>query len=298
MNVINGVFLLNKACNISSNNALQQVKRLFGAQKAGHTGTLDPLATGLLPICFGEATKFAQYLIDADKTYLTTLKFGEATTTGDKEGEIILTSNVIFTKKDLLHHSKKFIGQIQQTPPMFSALKHKGIPLYQYARKGISIERKSRVIEIFSIDIIHFNFPYATLKVRCSKGTYIRTLAQDLAKSLGSFAYLDSLSRILTQNFNIQNAYNFDNIKNYSQSELQSLILPTDTLVTQFDKINLNIQQEKQIKNGLLVQYPINYEIMTNLSLYSIQNEFIGLGVYIPQLKSIKALRLMNTSHR
>ncbi|MBN3860524.1 tRNA pseudouridine(55) synthase TruB [Neisseriaceae bacterium PsAf] len=293
---INGVFLLNKAHDISSNHALQQIKRLFNAQKAGHTGTLDPLATGLLPICFGEATKFAQYLIDADKTYLATLKFGQATTTGDKEGEIILTSDVAFSEKDLKLHTQQFIGCIQQTPPMFSALKHDGIPLYQYARKGINIERKSREIEIFAIDIVNFDFPYATLKIHCSKGTYIRTLAEDLAKSMDSFAYLENLARMKTNHFDIKNAYPFNEIQNYSEPELESLLLPIDTLISHFDKIKLNSLQEKQIKNGQLVQYSLNYEIMTSLSLYSMDDDFIGLGVYDPQLMAIKALRLMNTN--
>lgn len=295
---IDGVLLLNKVTGLSSNRALQQIKCLFRANKAGHTGTLDPLATGLLPICFGEATKFARYLMNADKIYLAGIKFGKSTTTGDQEGKIVLSSDVVFSRQQLLTATQQFIGIIKQTPPMFSAIKHAGVPLYQYARTGITIQRTARQVEIYAIDIIDFQFPCVVLKIHCSKGTYIRTLAEDLAKDLGTVAYLETLSRIQTHRLKIENAHSFEKIQHYSNNALLELLMPVDTLVSSFDKLTLSSSDERKIKNGRLVQIFENYGTITNLALYSVQNNFIGLGVYVPNLKAIKALRLMHTLER
>lgn len=198
---LSGVLLLDKPVGVSSNTALQKARRLFGAQKAGHTGVLDPLASGLLPICFGEATKFAQYLLDADKAYTATMKLGEATTTGDAEGDIIATSDCAVSAEAFQAACTRFTGPVRQVPPMFSALKHEGRPLYEYARKGIVIERKPRDICIHAIDIEVFSPPLARIAVRCSKGTYIRTLSEDIAKHIGTFAHLTALRRTATAGF-------------------------------------------------------------------------------------------------
>ncbi len=198
---VNGVLLLDKPEGLSSNTALQKARRLFRAEKAGHTGVLDPLATGLLPVCFGEATKFAQYLIDADKAYTATLKLGEASSTGDAEGEIIATARADISLSEFQTACQALTGDIRQVPPMFSALKHEGKPLYEYARKGIVIERKARDITIYSIDITEFDAPKAVIDVRCSKGTYIRTLSEDIAKHIGTFAHLTALRRTETAGF-------------------------------------------------------------------------------------------------
>ena len=176
---------------------------MFRAEKAGHTGVLDPLATGLLPVCFGEATKFAQYLIDADKAYTATLKLGEASSTGDAEGEIVATARADISLSEFQTACQALTGDIRQVPPMFSALKHEGKPLYEYARKGIVIERKARDITIYSINITEFDAPKAVIDVRCSKGTYIRTLSEDIAKHIGTFAHLTALRRTETAGFTI-----------------------------------------------------------------------------------------------
>ena len=192
---LNGVLLLDKATGLSSNSALQQARRLYRAEKAGHTGVLDPLATGLLPICFGQATKFAQYLLDADKAYIATLRLGQATDTGDAEGSIIATSNTEISQTDFQVACQQHLGAQQQLPPMYSALKHQGKPLYQYARQGIDIQRQPRSIRIHAIQILHFQFPEAQISVQCSKGTYMRALARDVGEALQSGAHLIELQR-------------------------------------------------------------------------------------------------------
>lgn len=180
---IDGVLLLDKPVGLSSNSALQKARRLLNAQKAGHTGTLDPLASGLLPLCFGEATKFSADLLNADKEYLTTVKFGEKTSTGDAEGEVIFSAEPKFTFKEFCAVLERFRGEIIQIPPMYSALKKDGVPLYKFARKGEEIEREPRKVVISSLDIVDFQPPEVTLLVRCSKGTYIRTLGEDIGEA-------------------------------------------------------------------------------------------------------------------
>ncbi|MFH4354024.1 MAG: tRNA pseudouridine(55) synthase TruB [Neisseriaceae bacterium] len=293
---VSGLLLLNKAPHISSNHALQQVKRLFQAKKAGHTGTLDPLATGLLPICFGEATKFSQYLLNANKTYLATLQFGEATTTGDREGAVIARSCTAFQAEELLAASQKLLGWIEQIPPMFSAIKHKGLPLYQYALKGIPVPREKRKVYIQTIELIQFSFPEVVLKITCSKGTYIRTLAEDLAQSLGSVAHLSALSRIQSDQFTLEKAYSFSQLEKLSATERAHLLFPVDYLVKHLDSVVLNLEDETKIKTGRPVQFYANYAKMTPLSLYTTDDRFVGLGVYVPDLQVIRALRLLRTN--
>ena len=182
---VNGVLLLDKPLGFSSNQALQKVKWLYQAAKAGHTGTLDPLATGLLPICLGEATKFSQYVTDADKTYFATIKLGITTTTADAEGEVLSTAPVNITQSQFELACQKFIGEISQMPPMYSAIKHKGKPLYTYAREGVDIARQARLVPIKNIKINELLGDVAQITVTCGKGTYIRTLAEDIGAKLG-----------------------------------------------------------------------------------------------------------------
>ena len=243
---ISGVLLLDKPVGISSNLALQKARRLFNAEKAGHTGVLDPLASGLLPVCLGEATKFAQYLLDADKAYTATLKLGEATTTGDAEGEIIDVADKIIELIDFQAACAALTGEIRQVPPMFSALKHEGKPLYEYARQGIVIERKPRDITIYQIDIIEFNFPKAVIDVRCSKGTYIRTLSEDIAKKINSFAHLTALRRIATAGFEIEQTHTLDKLSHLSESERDALLLPCDALVQHLPRVDLDDDSVKK----------------------------------------------------
>lgn len=199
---IDGIFLLDKAEGLSSNQALQRCKRIFQADKAGHTGSLDPMATGMLPICFGRATRLCEYLLEADKTYEATLTLGKATETGDKTGAVIESAPVpILTQDSLENALQQWKGSISQIPPMYSALKHQGRCLYQLARKGVEVERTPRQVEIYALSLTHFSDHALTFQVHCSKGTYIRTLAEDLAKTLGTCGHLSQLRRLTCAGF-------------------------------------------------------------------------------------------------
>ncbi len=292
---VDGVLLLDKACGLSSNSALQQVRHLYQAKKAGHTGVLDPLATGLLPVCFGQATKFAQYLLDADKAYLATLKFGEATTTGDAEGAVIETAAVDFTEAQFLEACTLLSGEITQLPPMYSALKYQGKPLYEYARKGIEIERKLRNITIYEIRLVSFELPVVKIAVSCSKGTYIRTLAEDLAKKLGSVAHLSGLRRIKTAGFGIEQSYNYLTLGDLNLTQMDEKLLPCDVLVGHLPELVLTEAQIVLLKYGQCVQIERKYGKMESFRIYNADKEFIGLAQYGEE-QTLKALRLMNTS--
>jgi len=193
---INGLLLLDKPAGISSNQALQKVKKIFNAKKAGHTGSLDPIATGMLPICFGETTKVAHFLLNNDKGYLVTAKFGVSTTTGDREGEILETKSTSKLSQEIIINAlESFKGRYDQTAPLYSALKYEGKPLYYYARKGIEVPRKTRTIEIYSIKFESFESDILKFHVMCSKGTYIRSLVEDVAKKIDSLAHIQELRR-------------------------------------------------------------------------------------------------------
>ncbi|HAA07846.1 MAG TPA: tRNA pseudouridine(55) synthase TruB, partial [Acinetobacter schindleri] len=224
---ISGVFLLNKPLGISSNAALQKVRWLYRAQKAGHTGALDPLASGLLPVCLGEATKFSHYLLDSTKRYQTTIFLGHSTTTGDVEGEILLEQAVPELNEQLIKDTiAQFVGEIQQIPPMYSALKKEGRPLYELARKGIEIEREARPITIYAIELLSFTENSITLDVTCSKGTYIRVLGEDIAKALGTYGHLNYLHRTQTGHFDIIPSYTIEYLESLSEEEREALLLP------------------------------------------------------------------------
>ena len=208
---LSGVFLLNKPLGLSSNSALQKVRRLFNAQKAGHTGALDPLATGLLPICLGEATKFSHYLLDSTKRYQTTVKLGQTTTTGDVEGEILLQREVpALTAERIEAVLQQFRGDIQQVPPMYSALKRDGRPLYELARQGIEIERQARPVSIYQLTLLDFTQDRLVLEVTCSKGTYIRVLGEDIGEALGCGGHLIHLHRTQTGHFELIPSYTLE----------------------------------------------------------------------------------------
>lgn len=299
---VNGVLLLDKPQGISSNTALQKARRLYRAEKAGHTGVLDPLATGLLPVCFGEAAKFAQYLLDADKAYTATLKLGEATTTGDAEGEIIDTARTDVSRAEFQTACAALTGRIRQVPPMFSALKHEGRPLYEYARKGITIERKPRDIEIYSIDLIEFDAPKTVIGVRCSKGTYIRTLSEDIAKHTGTFAHLTALRRTETAGFTVAESHTLDALETLSEAERDALLLPCDVLVRHLPAVTLNatavamLQKGQRPQFGLETPSPHVPPENSPIRIYSPQNVFIGLAEYQKDIGRLKPLRLMNTA--
>lgn len=290
---LNGVLLLDKAAGLSSNAALQQVRRLYRAAKAGHTGVLDPLATGLLPICFGEATKFAQYLLDADKTYVATLKLGEQTDTGDAEGNIIQTDNAEISQTDFQASCRRHLGTQQQTPPMYSALKHQGKALYEYARQGIEIERKAREIVIHNIRICEFAPPRAIIEVHCSKGTYIRTLAEDIARSAGTLAHLTALHRTTTAGFSIVRSHTFSSLSELNESQRDALLLPCDTLVQHLPAHTVTSDTARSLRFGQTPHAPPGLPANSPLRIYTGNGNFIGLA----SVRSgyLKALRLMNT---
>ncbi len=235
---ISGVFLLNKPLGISSNAALQKVRWLFRAQKAGHTGALDPLASGLLPICLGEATKFSHYLLDSTKRYQTTIQLGHSTTTGDVEGEVLLEKAVPDLNQDMIEQVlAQFTGDIQQIPPMYSALKKEGRPLYELARKGIEIEREARLVTIEQIEILSFTADSITLDVTCSKGTYIRVLGEDIAKALGTQGHLTYLHRIKTGHFDLLPEYTIEYLEGLTEQQREALLLPVYAPIDHFLKI-------------------------------------------------------------
>lgn len=274
---INGILLLDKPLGFSSNQALQRVKWLLQAAKAGHTGTLDPLATGLLPLCFGEATKFAHYLTDADKTYHATLKLGITTTTGDAEGEVLQQVPAQVNATQFNQACVQFIGAINQTPPMYSALKHEGKALYEYAREGIEIERKVRTVHIHAIEVLSFAGDVAEIAVTCSKGTYIRTLAEDIGASLGCGAHLIGLRRTYTAGYDIAQAITLAQFESMSEVERLAALAAPDTAVDDLPAIVLDADSAFYLMQGQAVWQ--SGKVPTGLlRLYDERQVFLGLG--------------------
>lgn len=247
---LDGVLLFDKPLELSSNIALQKVRRLFQAEKAGHTGTLDPLATGLLPICFGEATKFSNALLDADKTYRATVRLGQTTATGDAEGEVLSTHEVHVTQQQLDEVLAKFRGLSQQLPPMYSALKHAGKPLYEYIRDGVTIERELRDIYIHELVLHSFNGESLDISVRCSKGTYIRTLGEDIGAALGCGGHLTALRRTAIAHFDLQSGYTLAQLSDMSEVERLASLMPVDSLMPDMPKLQLDEVQVKRMAQG------------------------------------------------
>lgn len=274
---INGILLLDKPLGFSSNQALQRVKWLLQAAKAGHTGTLDPLATGLLPLCFGEATKFAHYLTDADKTYRATIKLGVTTTTGDAEGAVLNTLPVNVTSNQFDEACRKFVGVISQVPPMYSALKHEGKALYEYAREGVEIERKVRTVTIHAIEVLSFAGDVAEIEVTCTKGTYIRTLAEDIGVDLGCGAHLIGLRRTATASYDIAEAITLEAFEALSSEERLAKLAPPETAVDYLPSVMLDADSAFYLMQGQAVWRRGNIPVGL-LRLYDERNVFLGLG--------------------
>jgi tRNA pseudouridine55 synthase len=274
---INGILLLDKPIGFSSNQALQKIKWLLKAAKAGHTGTLDPLATGLLPLCFGEATKFAHFLTDADKTYIATIKLGATTTTGDAEGEVLTTSPVNVSRSEFEQACQQFTGEISQTPPMYSALKFEGKALYEYARAGVEIERQARLVTIHSIEVNSFAGDVAVVTVTCSKGTYIRTLAEDIGKQLGCGAHLIGLRRTATADYQIAQAVTLEQFEAMSEEERLAALAPPDSAVHYLPAITLDDDGAFYLLQGQAV-WRSGAIPSGLLRLYNEQQVFLGLG--------------------
>jgi tRNA pseudouridine55 synthase len=266
------VLLLDKPHGMSSNAALQRAKRRLNAAKAGHTGTLDPMATGLLPLTFGEATKFSQMLLDADKVYEAVVRFGSETDTGDAEGQVIATAEVGFPREALDAAMAALRGEIEQIPPMYSALKRDGKPLYEYARAGIEVERAPRRVTIHALNCLTFDGHEATLRVHCSKGTYIRTLAIDLGRALGCGAHLAALRRTAIGTFSIEQAVTPEVLETAEPPD--GLLEPVDALIAAYPRLDLD-----EVSGAALMQgRELPGEGAPGLFRLYCQGRFIGLG--------------------
>ncbi|WP_025598523.1 tRNA pseudouridine(55) synthase TruB [Burkholderia sp. WSM2230] len=247
---LDGVLLLDKPLGLSSNDALIRAKRLYLAKKAGHTGTLDPLATGLLPLCFGEATKFSQDLLEADKTYEATMRLGIRTTTGDAEGEPVDTRAVTCDEAAVRAVLPAFLGDIVQIPPMYSALKRDGKPLYEYARAGQTVERQGREVTIHSLELLACALPDVTFRVTCSKGTYVRTLAEDIGEALGCGAHLVALRRTGVGALTLEHSVTLDALSDAAESERDAWLQPVDALLSTFPSVHLDDDATRRFLHG------------------------------------------------
>lgn len=252
--MIHGGLLLDKPLGISSNAALQAAKKIYGARKAGHAGTLDPLATGLLVVLFGEATKLAGLLLDQEKEYLASVKLGETTATGDAEGEILESKAVAIDTESLRGVLGRFLGEIEQVPPMHSALKRGGVPLYRLARQGKDVERQPRRVRIASIELVAFESPRAELRIRCSKGTYIRSLAEDIGKALGTGAHLRALRRTASGRFRVEDAIELQALRDLGPAERPRRLIGLGALVEGLPRAQLDAGSEARLRNGQTLQ--------------------------------------------
>ena len=280
-NNLNGILLLDKPLMLSSNHAIQKIKKQFNIRKVGHTGTLDPLATGLLPVCMGQATRISRFLINSDKTYRALIMLGTRTSTGDKEGEIIETcssdvsTNTAYIDKVL----KSFIGEQKQIPPMYSALKHNGERLYKLAQKGLNVSRKARSINIYSIDLISINDNYLEVIIECSKGTYIRTLAEDIAKKLGTVGHIDQLRRLNIKCFHNQSMFSFNQIM--KAKSINQFLLPIDIPLKHLAKKDFSESESSMFINGLSIQTNQRSNNESDyIRIYNDESVFLGLGLY------------------
>ncbi len=310
---VDGIVLLDKPRGVSSNFALQKVKQLFNANKAGHTGALDPLATGMLPICLGEATKFSQLLLDSDKTYEVTARLGIRTDTSDAEGEVVSTKDPNVTEEQVREALRSFEGDIMQVPSMFSALKHNGRPLYEYAREGVNIERPARPITVYDITLTNFNLPDISLKVSCSKGTYIRTIVDDLGELLGCGAHVTVLNRIQVATYPRNKMVTLEQLDemlkksldqgDQDRSELDSILLPMDSAVSGLEEIQISDQDVFGVVNGQSVKIPSDTGVEREVRLYTKSgHHFMGVakisnGVIKPRrlVRTLPVLNLYNS---
>jgi len=279
---INGILLLDKPVGITSNDALQQVKRLYDARKAGHTGNLDPMASGLLPICLGEATKVSAFLLDADKRYRGVCKLGVRTNTGDAEGEVIETRPVVgVTEARVREVLESFLGEIEQIPPMHSAIKHQGQPLYKLAHQGLEVERQPRRVTIFELNLLRFEGDEVEIDVHCSKGTYIRTLAEDIGEALGCGAHLSQLRRTGAGPFSAEGTLTLEQLKERlltgGHEALDSVLLPMEEALAAWPTVNLTANLTYYVRQGQAVLVP-QAPTQGWVRLFDPEGDFIGVG--------------------
>lgn len=279
---VNGILLLDKPAGLTSNAALQQVKRLYRARKAGHTGSLDPLASGLLPVCMGEATKVSAFLLDADKDYLVTLRLGERTSTGDAEGEVVEERPLSgVTEAGLRTAMAGFQGEIEQIPPMYSAVKHKGQRLYKLAREGVEVERKPRTITIHELQLLGFDSPHATIRVHCSKGTYVRTLVEDIGEELGCGAHVSDLRRLGVGPFDDSAMVTMEMLEQRrdeaGEAGLDTLLLPMESGLANWPDVHLIGDAAFYLRQGQPVLVP-RAPTSGLVRLYEGESRFLGVG--------------------
>ncbi|UCV09871.1 tRNA pseudouridine(55) synthase TruB [Dechloromonas denitrificans] len=272
---VDGVLLLDKPIGLTSNDALQKARRLFSAAKGGHTGTLDPLATGLLPLCFGEATKFSADLLDADKTYEAIVKLGITTDSGDAEGVVVASAPVNVSENDISRVLPQFTGDIQQIPPMHSALKRNGRPLYELARQGIEVEREPRAVTIYTIDCLDFSGDSLTLRVACSKGTYIRVLAADIGQALGCGAHLTGLRRTMVGDLDLANAVTLAELEALDEAERAGRLQPVDALLLSLPVMTVEGEAAERFRHGNPVDLPDG--LAGKIRVYA-DDRLIGVG--------------------
>lgn len=277
---MNGVLNIFKPKGMSSFDAVRVVKKVAGTGKVGHTGTLDPEATGVLPICIGRATKIIDYIMDSEKVYEVTLKLGIRTTTYDLEGEVLEERDPShLTEEEILNSINSFKGEYSQIPPMYSALKQNGVRLYELARKGIEVERKGRLVNIYNLEDIKINNPYISMKVTCSKGTYIRSLCYDIGEKLGVFATMTQLNRAKTSVFSQEKSININEL---TKENINDYILSMEEALEKYDKIVVNKKYVKLLVNGVRVaDGRFTKDKVINNKLYRVyddENNFIGLG--------------------
>ena len=286
-----GILLLDKPAGLTSNAALSRVKRILGIKKAGHTGALDPMATGLLPLCFGQATKVSQFLLESDKQYLADIRLGRTTISGDADGEVIDEREVpVLTREQIEAVLEPFRGPIEQIPPMVSALKHKGKRLHELARAGIEVERKPRSVIIHRLDLLDFDQNRLTVRVACSKGTYIRSLAMDIGETIGCGAHLSALRRERSGPFSLEKAISLDALSDLSRDDARALLIPPDQALADLPSIQLTPEQTASLRHGQPVR--LNTDSIDLARLYC-ADEFVGLG-QVGRLGELRSRRLFN----
>jgi tRNA pseudouridine55 synthase len=277
---VNGILLLNKPAGLTSNQALQRVKRLLRARKAGHTGSLDPAATGMLPLCFGEATKVSAYLLDAEKTYRVTARLGEATDTGDGDGDIIAEASVPDIDREGWEAILEgFLGDSEQVPPMYSALKKDGRRLYELARQGQTVERAPRPVRISEMALLEFSGRRLVFRVRCSKGTYVRTLVEDIARKAGTVAYTARLHRESVGDFRSENMLDMTGVEQLADGDPQALLkrlLPADAALASWQVLSVDATDEAAFCSGRKVA--CNADGSGLVRVYAGENRFLGIG--------------------
>lgn len=282
---VNGILVIDKPPGVTSNGILQEVKRLYGAAKAGHTGALDPLATGVLPLCFGEATKFSQLMLDSDKAYVTTAKLGVRTETADSDGAVVAERPVPegLTEADIEAVLKGFRGNITQVPSMYSALKHQGRPLYEYAREGIEVERPARPVTIYELTLLAVRQDELDLAVKCTKGTYIRNLVEDIGEALGCGAHVSALRRTLASGFTLEDVRQVPDLEQMRErgESLDGLLVAPDAALTMFPELVLEGANLQSILNGQPVRMA-GHSLTGPVRLYG-NGRFVGLGEGQPE---------------